>query len=259
MMLKTLIAALLAAAPLFAAEPAPIPDKLVVLTFDDATRSHLTVAAPLLKKYGFGATFFVCQFKDFPPEEHKRHFLEWPEIRQLHEMGFEIGNHMPHHEGVVGKTPTQLNALLEQFEKTCADNGIPKPVSFCYPGGVTSNQAVEVLKERGYLWGRATALRAYDPALDHPLLIPGQGPGDCRNPRVLERLGSLAKDGKILVLMLHGVPDTGHPQCSMDPEAFEILLRCLKENGYRCVAMRDLSSFIDAKKAMELPVCSSTR
>src|SRR5262249_5897604 len=31
----------------------PIPDKLVVLTFDDASKSHFTVARPLLKKYGF--------------------------------------------------------------------------------------------------------------------------------------------------------------------------------------------------------------
>ena len=28
----------------------PIPDKLVVLTFDDASKSHFTVARPLLKK-----------------------------------------------------------------------------------------------------------------------------------------------------------------------------------------------------------------
>jgi len=34
----------------------PVPDKVIVLTFDDAVVSHATVAAPLLKKYGFGAT-----------------------------------------------------------------------------------------------------------------------------------------------------------------------------------------------------------
>ena len=36
-----------------------IPDKLVVLTFDDAIISHYTNVAPLLKKYKFGATFFT--------------------------------------------------------------------------------------------------------------------------------------------------------------------------------------------------------
>lgn len=39
----------------------PVPDKLVVLTFDDSKASHYTVVRPLLKKYGFGATFFITE------------------------------------------------------------------------------------------------------------------------------------------------------------------------------------------------------
>ena len=37
-----------------------IRDKLVVLTFDDAVLSHYTNVSPLLKKYKFGATFFIA-------------------------------------------------------------------------------------------------------------------------------------------------------------------------------------------------------
>lgn len=40
----------------------PIPDKLVVFTFDDASLSHATFVVPILRKYGFGATFFICEF-----------------------------------------------------------------------------------------------------------------------------------------------------------------------------------------------------
>ena len=40
-------------------DASPVPDKTVVLTFEDSVRSHLTNVAPLLKKNGFGATFFV--------------------------------------------------------------------------------------------------------------------------------------------------------------------------------------------------------
>jgi peptidoglycan/xylan/chitin deacetylase (PgdA/CDA1 family) len=46
----------------------PIPDKLVVLTFDDATASQYSVVAPLLKEFGFGATFFVCEFPTKSPD-----------------------------------------------------------------------------------------------------------------------------------------------------------------------------------------------
>jgi hypothetical protein len=43
----------------------PIPEKLVVLTFDDSVASHATVAAPLMKKLGFGGSFFICDFDGF--------------------------------------------------------------------------------------------------------------------------------------------------------------------------------------------------
>ena len=36
-----------------------LPDRLVALTFDDGYRNNLLVAAPILKEYGFPATFFV--------------------------------------------------------------------------------------------------------------------------------------------------------------------------------------------------------
>ena len=51
-----------------AAEPAPaarIPDGLVVLTFDDSVASHATYVAPLLKKHGFGATFYITEGFEF--------------------------------------------------------------------------------------------------------------------------------------------------------------------------------------------------
>jgi len=34
----------------------PIPDRTVVLTFDDSVKSHFTVVKPILEKHGFGAT-----------------------------------------------------------------------------------------------------------------------------------------------------------------------------------------------------------
>src|SRR5262249_52809674 len=104
---------------LFAASAAPppprgpVPDRLVVLTFDDASKSHFTVARPLLKKYGFGATFFVTEGFDFAT--NKRDYMTWEEIAALHKDGFEIGNHTRDHKGVTDRTlkelPEQVRAL----------------------------------------------------------------------------------------------------------------------------------------------------
>src|SRR2546428_9711792 len=65
-------------------------DRIVVLTFDDAVKSQRTVVAPLLKDLGFGATFFVSHRWMVDDPEH---YLTWQEIAEIHQMGFEIGNH----------------------------------------------------------------------------------------------------------------------------------------------------------------------
>ncbi len=42
-----------------AAELLPVPDRLVVLTLDDGNKSDIEFVAPLVKRHGFGANFFV--------------------------------------------------------------------------------------------------------------------------------------------------------------------------------------------------------
>src|SRR2546422_4032846 len=83
---------------------------VVVLTFDDAVKSHRTVVAPLLKELGFGATFFISHaWMTSDP----KHYLTWMEIAELHEMGFEIGNHSwTHPSFAVPKNAARLPAEL---------------------------------------------------------------------------------------------------------------------------------------------------
>src|SRR5437867_3467698 len=118
--------------PALASALEPIPDKLVVLTFDDASKSHFTVARPVLKKYGFGATFFVTEGWDFAT--NKKDYMTWQEIAQLHKDGFEIGNHTKDHMGVNPRTVRDLAAQVRAINQRCKAHGIPEPTSFAYPG-----------------------------------------------------------------------------------------------------------------------------
>src|SRR5262245_31163481 len=79
-----------------------IPDKLVVLTFDDSVASHHSVVRPILKRFGFGATFFITEGFSF--RTNKQDYMTWAQIRELHEDGFEIGNHTRDHLGVSPET-----------------------------------------------------------------------------------------------------------------------------------------------------------
>ncbi|MCP4849673.1 MAG: polysaccharide deacetylase family protein, partial [Verrucomicrobiaceae bacterium] len=84
----------------------PIPDKLVVLGFDDCNKSDRHFVAGVLKKHGFGATFYVTEGLGF--HSGKGHYITWEEIRQLHKMGFEIGNHTKSHPNVTRLSREQL-------------------------------------------------------------------------------------------------------------------------------------------------------
>src|SRR4249920_1711094 len=110
---------LLISLPAFALEP--IPDKLVVLTFDDASKSHYTIARPLLKKHKFGATFFITEGWDFAT--NKKDYMSWEEIAQLHKDGFEIGNHTRDHMTVEAKSIRDLAAQLRAINLRCKEHG----------------------------------------------------------------------------------------------------------------------------------------
>src|SRR5688572_17450647 len=167
--------------PLFGLEP--IPDRLVVLTFDDSVASHHAVVRPILKRYGFGATFFITEGFSF--RTNKRDYMSWEQIKELHQDGFEIGNHTRDHLGISARTVDRLAEQVEAINARCAEYGIPKPVSFAYPGNAITPEALPILErlgirwarrggapEHSYEWGRGYA---YEPGADHPRLIPSAG------------------------------------------------------------------------------------
>ncbi len=87
---------------------------------------------------------------------------------------------------------------------------------------------------------------AYEPGLDHPLLIPSAG--DARPGWTLDdfkRAVSQARGGKIAVIQLHGVPDTAHSWVNTPAPLFESYVKYLADNGYRVIALRDLARYVD--------------
>lgn len=111
---------LLLASLLSASATEAVPDKLIVLTFDDSVASHYTVARPLLKRYGFGASFFITEGFNF--RTNKKDYMTWEQIADLHRDGFEIGNHTRDHLGITAKTVSQLADQLDTINSRCRDH-----------------------------------------------------------------------------------------------------------------------------------------
>jgi peptidoglycan/xylan/chitin deacetylase (PgdA/CDA1 family) len=236
---------------------APAPDKLVVLTFDDSKASHYTVVRPLLKKYGFGATFFITE--GFTFRTNKDDYLTWEQIAELHRDGFEIGNHTRDHMGLSKANLPRLKEQVEAINAQCAAHGIPAPTSFAYPGNAIDADAIQMLADLGFRFAsRGGAPEypyadgngfAYEPGRDHPLLLPSAG--DARPFWTLENLKratSQATRGKIAILQFHGAPDVEHPWVNTPPERFAEHVKYLHDEGFTVIALRDLAKYVDWKQ-----------
>ena len=221
--------------------PPPAP-ALVVLTFDDAVANHCTFVAPILRKYGFGATFYITELQgegDDCFDRDKRQYMTWEQIASLDQMGFEIGNHTWHHVAVRDLPPGKLVEEIEFIERRCAAHNIPKPETFCYPGGVTDAQALPVLREKGFRFARACGNRPYRPETDDPLLVPSFVITGQEESLFYEAV-SQAKTGTAIVLTFHGVPDYNHPWVDTSPEAFQRMMKHLFDQETTVVALKDL-------------------
>jgi len=231
-----------------------VPDKLVVLTFDDSKASHYTVVRPLLKQYGFGATFFITE--GFTFNTNKSDYLTWEQIAELHRDGFEIGNHTRDHMGVSKANLPRLREQVEAINDRCAAHGIPRPVSFAYPGNAIDPGAIALVDQLGFWFARRGGAPeypyedgngiAYEPGMDHPLLLPSAG--DARPTWTLDnfkRAVSQAVNGRIAILQFHGAPDVEHPWVHTPPERFQAYMKYLRDEGFRAIAMRDLATYVD--------------
>lgn len=221
----------------------PVKPPVVVLCFDDAEISHYTIVAPLLKQYGFGATFFVCEMP-WKTTGDSVYYMKWPQIAELYKRGFEIGNHTGHHRNMTKLTREQMQEEVGYIEAKCKAYGIPSPLSFAYPGNRADSLAQVVLAEMGYRYARAGGSTYYDPKRDKPLVIPSYTMGSSeklrdRTMKALENLHS----GDILVFTIHGVPDIAHPDYTTDPAVFKTFLQFMKEHQFKVIALRDLGIY----------------
>ena len=237
---------------------APIPDGLVVLTFDDGNKSDISFVAPTLKDYGFGASFYITEGLGYEADPNKERYVSWEDVRQLHELGFEVGNHTGSHPNMTKLSKDDIRSNLELIEERCEEHGIPRPETFVYPGWSHSMPVVEVLAERQYIFARRGVSpehpdggsgargRPYDPTEDHPLLIPTTGyAGPEWGFEDLVWAIDQAREGKIAVLTFHGVPAAEHPWVHTDPQDFIRYMDYLKEQGCTVIAMRDLVRYVD--------------
>lgn len=124
----------------------PLPEKPILITFDDGYKDNYTNAYPILKKYGFTATvFLVTNFIDHDPR-----FMTWDQVREMQDNGFVFGSHTLNHAELNKMTQAEImNELVGSREELARQLG-HKPRYFAYPTGAYNLQIEESVHQAGY-------------------------------------------------------------------------------------------------------------
>lgn len=130
----------------------PLPDKPVVLTFDDGYRDAYEVVFPLLLDYGFTGTFFVLST---PAHLESPLYLTWAQIKEMSDAGMDIQAHGRDHLDLRGRSYDFLIYQILGIQEAIYQHTGRLPRFYCYPSGQRDAHAIAVIKSVGY-WGAVT-------------------------------------------------------------------------------------------------------
>ena len=154
----------------------PLPQKSVMITFDDGYLSNYLYAYPILKQFGFKAIIFAItsniQTKDQDYHPDQLDMLSWMEVAASSDV-FEYGSHTHdlHNTGADGKTRF-VSASLDQAKADLqlSLKRIHNRYLFAYPGGQYNANLVDMVKNSGVVLAFTTN-KGYVNQNSNPLLL----------------------------------------------------------------------------------------
>ena len=123
----------------------PLPEKPVMLTFDDNDLDQYTVAFPEMKKYGFKGVFFIMTVTMGKPR-----YMSKAQIRELSDAGHVIGSHTYDHKNVKKYEEADWAVQIEKPNKQLEEITGKKIDHFAYPFGLWKPEVIPGLKQRGF-------------------------------------------------------------------------------------------------------------
>ena len=154
----------------FSQGKADIPEKAILITFDDGQETLYEYAMPLLQKYGFTAVGFVVgALADYYTEinDHNLNYsyLNWKQIKEMSDgniveiesHSFDLHKNTEGRSGIKKKKGETFEAYREflcsdvsKMKTAMINNTGRQPVAFAFPFGSFSSESTEILKECGF-------------------------------------------------------------------------------------------------------------
>jgi len=132
----------------------PVPENPVIITFDDGFVPVAKHAVPILQRLNLTATMFIVghYIGGNNAWDHKAYrivpHMSVQQIRELHEAGFEIGNHTLTHQRITKLPIEEQKWELEENDRILSEITGEKPRVLAYPYGGVDEVSAGLCRER---------------------------------------------------------------------------------------------------------------
>ncbi|MFE9453192.1 polysaccharide deacetylase family protein [Streptomyces sp. NPDC006739] len=147
-----------------------LPERPVLITFDDGYEGVHRHALPVLARHGFPATLYVSTGwlrGAYDMGGGLDAMLDWDQVRELADAGVEIGGHSHTHPQLDQLDDDTLWSELTRCREIVADELGSVPFSFAYPYGYSSRRVRRAVRAAGFTQalavGNAPARRRQGP------------------------------------------------------------------------------------------------
>lgn len=153
-----------------------IPKKSVVLTFDDGWKNQYQYAYPILKEFGYPATFYIITSAVGGVS-----YVTWDEIKEMMQSGMDIQSHTKTHANLAKVDPKKALEELVDSKKVLEEKLGRKITMVAYPY-YSQNEAVHALVEQaGYKLARGGWAKAKN-STDTRFMLKSQESVNSKNP-----------------------------------------------------------------------------
>lgn len=228
-------------------------ERRVCLFFDDGWQNQYDVAFPILKEFGFKASFAIITGSIGADRGTLASRMNSEELKDLQAHGMDIACHTKTHPHMLNLTSSQLHEEIIDSKNTLTQMGF-KVRTFVYPFGEWNDTIVNYVKDAGYVCAREAKPKSYllndtDPNARYHICswqITNQ------SLDTFKQILSHADENEVVVLTYHFLSDNASKGTYITIPNFRAQMSYLKENNFDAGLLPDFFA-VEEENAWPLP------